>query len=303
VQYKKYSLLIIVSLTILAFDGKLSAQDVTFDTLSYYERDENEAFWIDDCFTEGYCEPVAIQFIQEDIPANIVKIEKIRFKIAEPGIFRFVLYSGGELPSLLNIVWEDSITVGNHEIDNEMDDSISIWKEIDFSELTPGLIFEFPIWFQIDIKSFSLGFCEITIDPDAPPQSYTAWINADSLNWYRTWGAEFISELIVSYSTSTSENVPLIPSTYKFENPYPNPFNPSTTISYGLPEESNVSLVIYDVRGQAVQTLKSDQQSAGWYDIVWNGETTDGRSLSTGIYFARLVAGEYSQVIKMLYLK
>jgi len=84
---------------------------------------------------------------------------------------------------------------------------------------------------------------------------------------------------------------------------YPNPFNPSTTIRYGLPEEANVSLVIYDVRGQVVQTIASDHQSAGWYDIVWNGETKDGKTISTGIYFARLVAGDYSQVIKMLYLK
>jgi flagellar hook assembly protein FlgD len=84
---------------------------------------------------------------------------------------------------------------------------------------------------------------------------------------------------------------------------YPNPFNPTTTIRYGLPEDSNVSLVIYDVRGQVVQTVASEHQSAGWYDVVWNGQTAEGKTISTGIYFARLVTGEYSQVIKMLYLK
>ncbi|MBL7028687.1 MAG: T9SS type A sorting domain-containing protein, partial [Candidatus Marinimicrobia bacterium] len=94
-----------------------------------------------------------------------------------------------------------------------------------------------------------------------------------------------------------------LPTEYMLDQNYPNPFNPSTTIRYGLPEDSNVSLVIYDVRGQVVQTLESGHQSAGWYDIVWNGETAEGKTISTGIYFARLVAGEYSQVIKMLYLK
>lgn len=84
---------------------------------------------------------------------------------------------------------------------------------------------------------------------------------------------------------------------------FPNPFNPSTTIRYGLPEEANVSLVIYDIRGNLVQTLQSEHQSAGWYDVVWNGQAADGKTISTGIYFARLVAGDYSQVIKMLYLK
>ena len=95
----------------------------------------------------------------------------------------------------------------------------------------------------------------------------------------------------------------IVPSEYTLDQNYPNPFNPSTTLRYGLPEEANVSLVIYDVRGQVVQTLESRHQSAGWYDIIWNGETTDGKTISTGIYFARLVAGDYSQVIKMLYLK
>jgi predicted outer membrane repeat protein len=94
-----------------------------------------------------------------------------------------------------------------------------------------------------------------------------------------------------------------VPTEFVLDQNYPNPFNPSTTIRYGLPEESNVSLVIYDVRGQVIQTLESGHQSAGWYDKVWNGETANGKTISTGIYFARLVAGDYSQVIKMLYLK
>ena len=84
---------------------------------------------------------------------------------------------------------------------------------------------------------------------------------------------------------------------------YPNPFNPSTTIRYGLPKDTNVSLVIYDLRGSVMQTLESEQQPAGWHDVVWNGQTANGNTVSTGIYFARLVAGEYSQTIKMLYLK
>jgi len=84
---------------------------------------------------------------------------------------------------------------------------------------------------------------------------------------------------------------------------YPNPFNPSTTIQYGLPEKSDVSLVIYDVRGQVVTTFESEDRSAGWYEVTWNGETIDGGSIPTGVYFARISADEHSEVIKMLYLK
>jgi len=95
----------------------------------------------------------------------------------------------------------------------------------------------------------------------------------------------------------------MIPEEYNLAQNFPNPFNPSTTIKYGLPEDSNVSLIIYDLRGNVVQTLESGTKSAGWYELVWNGETADGKTISTGIYFARLVASDYSQVIKMLYLK
>ena len=103
--------------------------------------------------------------------------------------------------------------------------------------------------------------------------------------------------------TSVLTGAGSLPKDFYLQQNYPNPFNPSTTIRYGLPKDSNVSLVIYDVRGQLVQTIASGHQSAGWYDVVWNGETSDGKSISTGIYFARLLAGEYSQVVKMLYLK
>jgi len=94
-----------------------------------------------------------------------------------------------------------------------------------------------------------------------------------------------------------------LPTEFAINQNYPNPFNPSTTIRYGLPEDSNISLVIYDVLGNNVQTLESGRRSAGWYNVVWNGQTNDGRMISTGIYFARIVAGDYNKVIKMLYLK
>lgn len=117
-------------------------------------------------------------------------------------------------------------------------------------------------------------------------------------------GGQFNLNWIEISNASVSTEASLqIPAEFVLNQNYPNPFNPSTTMQYGLPDDSNVSLVIYDIRGNLVQTLQSDHQSAGWYDVVWNGETADGKTVSTGVYFARLVAGGYSQVIKMLYLK
>ena len=93
------------------------------------------------------------------------------------------------------------------------------------------------------------------------------------------------------------------PAKFEFNQNYPNPFNLSTTIHYGISVPSHVSLIIYDVRGNQIQSLASEQQSAGWYNVIWNGETAEDLPISTGIYFARLNAGDHSQVIKMLFLK
>ncbi|NQT63950.1 MAG: T9SS type A sorting domain-containing protein [Candidatus Marinimicrobia bacterium] len=94
-----------------------------------------------------------------------------------------------------------------------------------------------------------------------------------------------------------------MPSTHILISAYPNPFNPSTTIEYDLPEHSDVSLIIYDVAGREVQTLVSTSQSPGSYKASWNGTNKNGQQVAGGMYFARLQAGEYSSVVKMVYLR
>jgi len=84
---------------------------------------------------------------------------------------------------------------------------------------------------------------------------------------------------------------------------FPNPFNPSTTIEYELPEHSDVLLTIYDIAGREVQTLVSKAQPVGSYKASWNGTNQDGKQVAGGMYFARLQAGEYSSVVKMVYLR
>ncbi len=94
-----------------------------------------------------------------------------------------------------------------------------------------------------------------------------------------------------------------IPETFALEQNYPNPFNPSTTIRFGLPEASDVHMVIYDIKGRQVQALEFMGQQPGWHEFVWNGKNTNDQVVSTGMYFCRLQAGSYSETIKMVYLK
>ena len=86
---------------------------------------------------------------------------------------------------------------------------------------------------------------------------------------------------------------------------YPNPFNPMTTIKYGLKEKADVRLEIYNSKGQKVRTLIDENQSAGYHNITWNGKDDNGRATSSGIYFYKLKTGDgkFSSTKKMILMK
>ena len=108
--------------------------------------------------------------------------------------------------------------------------------------------------------------------------------------------------VIVDIITSTAEES-LIPGQYALHHNYPNPFNPMTTIRYGLPETAEVSLVIFDMKGREVNRLVQTRQAAGWHALQWNGTNAQGRQVSTGVYIARISAGSFTDAIKMVYLR
>jgi hypothetical protein len=84
---------------------------------------------------------------------------------------------------------------------------------------------------------------------------------------------------------------------------YPNPFNPRTTISYDLPADTNVSVIIYDAIGQEIRQLVSQHYTAGRYSIQWDAKDFMGRSVGSGVYIAKIVAGPNTAIQKMLLLK
>jgi alpha-amylase len=84
---------------------------------------------------------------------------------------------------------------------------------------------------------------------------------------------------------------------------YPNPFGPSTTISYSLPSRANVRLGVYNLAGREVAVLQDGPEDEGPHDVSWKGESEDGTRLAAGIYFLRLEAGGESRTSKMMLLK
>ena len=84
---------------------------------------------------------------------------------------------------------------------------------------------------------------------------------------------------------------------------YPNPFNPVTTITYSLPEDSQISISIYNIKGQEVKSLVTGTQPAGSYNISWNGKDESGKDVTSGIYFYKLRTQNNETTRKMLLLK
>ncbi|MFC1583811.1 T9SS type A sorting domain-containing protein, partial [Candidatus Neomarinimicrobiota bacterium] len=94
-----------------------------------------------------------------------------------------------------------------------------------------------------------------------------------------------------------------VPTAFALHPAYPNPFNPVSMIRYELPHTTNVTLIVYDIRGREVVRLVDGYMEPGYRQVVWDGKTTGGLELPSGIYIARLATPGYSKAIKMVLLK
>jgi hypothetical protein len=84
---------------------------------------------------------------------------------------------------------------------------------------------------------------------------------------------------------------------------YPNPFNPSTTVHFTLADQGNVSIAVYDVRGALVRVLVDGSLPAGEHSAEWHGLDSNGRAVTSGVYFTRMVVGGFEKTRKMVLLK
>jgi hypothetical protein len=90
----------------------------------------------------------------------------------------------------------------------------------------------------------------------------------------------------------------LVPNDFVLEQNFPNPFNPSTTIKFGIPKETKVNLSVFNILGEKVRELKDELMKPGYYDIEF-----DASALASGIYLYRIQAGEFVQSRKMVLMK
>ncbi len=97
-----------------------------------------------------------------------------------------------------------------------------------------------------------------------------------------------------------------LPGVYSLEQAYPNPFNPSTTIDYTLKENSEVSIIVYDLMGREVKTLVNEFQlsnGGSTHSVVWNGTDNSGQMASSGIYIYRMVSNDFTKSHRITLMK
>ena len=90
----------------------------------------------------------------------------------------------------------------------------------------------------------------------------------------------------------------ILPIEYVLYNVYPNPFNPVTNIIYGLSEYTIVQIVIFDLSGKQVELLVNEFQEADYHSVDWNADNHP-----SGVYFVKMIAGEYISTQKLMLVK
>jgi hypothetical protein len=139
-------------------------------------------------------------------------------------------------------------------------------------------------------------------DPYGDSRTMTLHIGGvdNDQNWKRpfTWGWALIGG-----TTDVETNKAMAPFSTQLHRNYPNPFNPSTTIQFDLGADSPVQLIVYDVLGRHIHTLLDSHLKAGVHRSVWNANNDNGKMVSVGIYFVKLISGNDSFVQKITLVK
>jgi hypothetical protein len=102
---------------------------------------------------------------------------------------------------------------------------------------------------------------------------------------------------------SESINLLAVPEEFEMSVNFPNPFNPSTTVQYAVPEMSHVTIEVYNMLGQKVRTLVDEVKTHGYHTVQWDGRNEAGETVSSGTYLYEMQSGEFVQTQKMVLTK
>ena len=222
---------------------------------------------------------------------------------SEVNIYNTILYDNDGYS--FNLMQDVDVNISNSLIEGG-DDNVNYYYPLAIVNWMDGNLDEDPNWYVIGENPYALlgnspcidaGTLDIPasivlpeLDLAGNPRIYGETIDMGAYEWQ-----------------GVDVEDPSIPnSSFSFTNlsNYPNPFNPSTTIEFLIQDDSNIEILIFNIKGQKINTLISEEVGKGNHSIIWNGDDDFGNSLSSGIYLYKLsVNGKIEAVNKCLLLK
>ena len=115
--------------------------------------------------------------------------------------------------------------------------------------------------------------------------------------------SDFSVSVTITVAVSSIGEDSGIPVDYYLAQNFPNPFNPTTTIKYGLPQPGDVQIIIYDILGHRVKDLIDERKSAGHHREQWDATNNTGERVSTGIYYYKIKSEHFTQIKKMILIR
>ena len=247
-----------------------------------------------------------------EVALNTVGGQTYTYSTTAEGIMPEVLYNPVTIPEddtddyklVIDFTVPEQVITGSIIMDdiddtqfyNKIDDGIINFFMADwigYLYFTDGQIF--------DTFNEYIGISEGEIEFDIPANEmwYAMFNIGDNLNNPQNLIG---SAKLYEYNVNSIYNNE-IPNSTQLHNNYPNPFNPTTTINYSLNYNSNVTLEVFNIKGQKIKTLENEDKIAGNHSLIWNGKDSDDESVASGVYFYKLVSEEHSFVKKMVLMK
>lgn len=137
----------------------------------------------------------------------------------------------------------------------------------------------------------------LALDHDST--GFTWWIAAE--NETESGVCDSIFHFFIEQYVGIDNEV--LPKSFSLSPAYPNPFNPSTKFRLAVPHQERITIMIYDILGRQVRTLRNETMPTGYHDIIWNGLLENGKQAGSGLYLVRMQAEKYNQTQKILLLR
>jgi len=150
---------------------------------------------------------------------------------------------------------------------------------------------------QNSSQAFSYQFVDYYTQQNT---DYYYWLEAIGLNGVaKTYGPVYIK----LSSAGNQTTPPVIEQETSLRPAFPNPFQSSTTINFNLKQAARITLAVYNVKGEKIQTLRSEETAKGYHQVVWNGRDVNGNNMPAGLYFIRMTGTDTEQIQKVILVK